>query len=433
MLREAILIGNPVKSSEKKFNVDQKQLRKKIADITNILENLGEHKFKVKEIVSKKRDQAGIEIKSYIREYKQQLDRQEDPNEKDCLLIYYFGHGVQRKNDLCFVFKDSKTSEFPSLLPFNDVAQLMNEYKIPRIIFIIDCCYAGASTQKVNTTLTSGIQYCILASSIPTQKSKILGGPSPFGTFSLILFEGILDEYAVKEGTQNITPNSLHQYILRSFNDLNITQEPYKYDGGLDSYTITELQRQIIVDPRYNMNSPKRCFYRKLHWIITTIKDEGEILETELYKKVISTQPEDLLTPILNKDGIYINAPVNKNTFNSYLERLRDLNILRSGNPLRLTRDGLGLLARNESSFNTKLFELIEIVFNSYDYSFDNLDRLIRFKAHIRRIPSASNLYVDAKSKDNLFMEPVWFNILLDLLAQAGYLKYSSQRTYFPY
>lgn len=438
MIREAILLANTAKSSDPRLSVNLNMVNKYTSDITTTLGQLGDHSFQVTPILDQPYSDAVSNLSKAARRIGDKFSSERTADDNSCLLFHYFGHGVERSNELYFNFKDSEPSKLPTMTSFRQVAELLFGFEIPRVLFILDCCYAGAAMYRVNTTIGPGYKYSVLASAIPAQRAAVMEGSAPFGAFSLFLFAGLRDVYAANPPTKQVTVDSLFKYVKERLKDEGFEQEPYKIDGGLDDLTVSVATPQISYDKRFNEKAAKKCFYKKLWWIGSTIQLKGKMGPKALYNLVLREKPIEFMTPI-KRGNTTIYEPVRQSTFDNYVSQLIILGILADGEPLRLTPNGRTLFLNKGAQFNEILINMINEQFKLYGSSIENLDSLVRYKIQSHGIPTASQLYIDARridkllSADQTLMRSDWFRVLIELLGQAGYFRFASQKTFFAY
>jgi hypothetical protein len=112
---------------------------------------------------------------------------------------------------------------------------------------------------------------------------------------------------------------------------------------------------------------------------------------------------------------------------------MRALRVIKDEEPLSLTREGQRTVPNNGRRFNEELLPLINAEFGRWGTSVENIDLLVRYKAETRGIPTATELYLDARRAYTLTMKSDWFATLLDLLGNTGYIRAAARKTFFPY
>ena len=427
MNRQAILLGNTAESDDPSLSVSASVLQRKLRDIENVLNRLGKYSFNVLHLRNQKRQSASNEIHRTVQRYSQSIGRSAD----SCLLFYYFGHAVVREKELCFVFKDSKSDQMPTMLSFQDIVKTVLGFHIPSVIFVLDCCYAGAAEYSVPQFSGARSNYYLLASTLPTQKAIIENANVPFGAFSNFLFAGLRDPDAAAHPTKIVTPQSWFTYAAKLTKE-KFHQIPYRVDGGLSEMTLAEVSPRVVIFPGYNPRAPKKCFYSKTRWICTSILLKGFHSPERLYGFIKNSNPTEMLTPVKLKNSV-VYRPITQTRLNQYLFRLRSLGLLEDETDLHLTMKGEKLVSRSGKDFNVVLIDLVSDAFKKAGTSLDELDSIVRFRLSTIGIPNASSIYDDATQSTRMSMSLEWFTVLIDLLAQIGFFRYSSRRTYFPY
>jgi hypothetical protein len=431
MRREAVLLANTAKTNDPRTSVSSSLAKSSIAQFRERLSNLGDYAFNCVSVVDEPQAKTVADIGAAVKNAAKNLVG--DKDEGSCFLFYYFGHGVLRQNDLYFYCKDSDTAAPLSMIPFAQVAAQVFGYGIKRALFVLDCCHAGASAYKLPTLVTTGVDYAIVASSVPAQLAEVKPGLVPFGAFSMYFLGGLRDVDAAVPPNKLVTVESLFTYTKDLLRAEGYRQEPYKIDGGLNDLPLSEAAAQVRIIPGYNGDAARKSFYSKMSWIAATVADSSVPLTmAALYSIVKRKRVPEFLTPITTK-GTTKYQPVSPSTFESYIDRMKTLRILHDDEPLTLTPQGRKLVAHGGRRFNEELLPLIESEFERWDTSIDKVDSLVRYKAQTRGVPTAAALYLDARRALTLTMKPDWFATLLDLLSYTGYVRAASRKTFFPY
>lgn len=435
MKRHALILVNTARTGNKNTDVDLKQARDRATRIADILKDLGEYSFTSRLLIDPDHQDAQIQLNKAFEQFGEMIG-----DENSILLIYYFGHAVDRVDGLHFCFKDSNIEKIATLLSFDWLVKQAFGYKNNNVIFMLDCCYAGASIRNIqrNPMVVDG-KYALLCSAIPTQKANILPGISPFGVFSYTLFDGLKDPRAVESDTDNVTVGSLFQYTqeMLSNKDLRVgevhfDQLPFLSDGGLGNLILTKTYTEKRLIPNSNRDAPTKSYYSKYRWIGGIVNQRGKISYENLYDLVRTNKPEEFLTPI-KRDTITAYEPVKESTFETYINGMQILGILLESEPLEFTDVGKDMFRRNEANYNRLILQLIEKQLVKGGLSLEGLEKLLRNKMITRRITSASELYKDAKNRLRVNLSSSWFSILLDLLSYTGYIKATTKKTFYPY
>jgi len=112
--RQAVLIINTAKSDSTNTSVDLRRAKRAAEQFSSLLGGLGEYSFDIHPLVDCRYQDAESSVNSILSNY----SRKSNNDDKDCLLIYYFGHAVDRTSGLNFIFKNSDVKLSATLLPF---------------------------------------------------------------------------------------------------------------------------------------------------------------------------------------------------------------------------------------------------------------------------------------------------------------------------
>jgi hypothetical protein len=439
MQRTAILLINSAKSSNPSTNVDKNRAKYHGREIATKLNNLGEYSFTVNGIV----DESHIEAEKKIKGVLSSLQKKWTDEKENCLLFYYFGHARDRemqdgRHSLHFFFNDSDENVKSTLISFDEIAQTVFGYGISNVVFILDCCYAGAALLSFSRNLNSASKYFVLCSAIPTQKANIRSGKSPFGFFSLTLFDGFTDDQAISPVSGFTTPKTLFTYTDDMFKSANFgkgiefAQAPFFIDGGLADFPLMKPNIRKLIKPSSNIDAAIKSYYSKYLWIGKGVFDKGSISIDDLYIAAKKDKVAQFLTPVKKGDATFYET-VTQITFETYINGMVTLGILLKGDPLKLSPKGELMFRSNQNKYNEVLLDLIENILNNGGLTLDNLDFLLISKMRSKRITSAPALYQDAKNRFNINIGSSLFSIILDLLSYIGFIRSTTKKTYYPY
>lgn len=149
-------------------------------------------------------------------QFKELLNKTE---ENGTFIFYFAGHGVPEGSTTFFVTLDQE-DDIESTVSFSRLIELTNSYKKPgqNIIFILDCCHAGAlSTEQINLSVG-------YLSNIQSQSITLIAGSESSGKafeddvafqgiFTNHIFNGLSGSAANEDG--DVTPSSLAEYVSR--------------------------------------------------------------------------------------------------------------------------------------------------------------------------------------------------------------------------
>lgn len=437
MKRLAILIINSFLSKYRQVtDIEKKDANNRIEKYCKTLSNLGEYSFSPVPLIDLPHIEAQTEILKQYSKYSTTPDK----DARSCLLVYFHGHAIDRDGDLLLRFADSNPDTTGTFIPFKFISEKVFEYGINNAIFILDCCYAGA-VQRVVKKISATSDYAFLCSAIPTQKANIQKEISPFGLFSHFIFDGFQDPLAIDQKTNSLTVSSLFYYAKSKLSDpeltfnqkLNVEQTPKIYDGGLSNFCLNVTKTKKFMDSRYNPKAPIKSYYYKFGWILTTINQNRRISRDDLYSIVVSNQTPSFLTPV--KGSVGRTQPIISTTFDTYVNGLIILGAIEENSDiLQLTVIGNNMLSTNKKDYNDILLGLIENNLKNYDLTLEGLEAIIKQRMSARRITTGSMIFRDIRAMRNVpLLNSSWFTILLELLSYSGYIRLSTQRTFYPY
>lgn len=439
-MRKAILIINTAHSDDSKFDVNLTAAKHNADQFSKILGSLGDYSFSVDTIIDQKYNDGKIRLSLLLEQYN--MDYESLTTDDDsCLLVYYFGHAIDRNNDLHFIFNNSNTDKLPTCLQFSQLARDIFGYGFKNILFILDCCYSGASIKYVPEQLSESSNYAFLCSAIPTNKAYTTKGITPFGVFSTFLFNNLKSPTATKTHKNDITVQTLFDDTKTMLNNkdpfegpvIEFSQIPKFYDHGLADFILAKNNIKKAIISTANDKAPAKSYYSKYRWIGNQIFSHRSIDIDDLYDIVSTNKPDAFLTPVKKYD-VTTYEPVKQSTFYTYVDSMKLLNIIGGDDAnLKLTEFGNSMFSDGQSYYNNFLLDLIKQQFSKSGMDIDQLDFLLQRRMAIRKIPVSSELYKDARSIYQMKMNSNWFSILLDLLSYIGYIRITTRKTYYPY
>jgi len=148
------------------------------------------------------------EITTELMYEKTQQYLDDDTGNIRTVLLYFAGHGNVDGLDGYLVSQNA--SKFAQGVEMSDLLHLCSQSRIPEIIIVLDCCYAGAFGNIIGTKrlsqLPSGVS--ILTSSSAEQRSLEENGE---GLFTSLLYDALKGEAADILG--NIDTASVYNYV----------------------------------------------------------------------------------------------------------------------------------------------------------------------------------------------------------------------------
>lgn len=452
--RLAILIGNTVIWSHKRVNVDEPALKSNMRRFESELTSMGDFSFSCHSMINLTVPTVRSRLRDLLDDYSGYLG-EDGVDDSSCLLIYYFGHGAIRDNGLRLTqFKQSKVKNpEPNNIGFSFISDEVKNHDIPRAIFAIDCCFAGASQYSLGDL--GPTRFCLLASSTNENLSYIMGdetGQIPIGAFSSLLFDGLNSPEAADEETLQLTPRLLFQYIQANIQGM---QEPSFSDGQLADFLLNEVKPRSDFDPGHSFQQPPSTLYRKIKWICDHIKDNPSVIHDIYVKQIdISRPPKGFLCTGKDSQGRIVSRPIGIEVFISYVATLHALGLVQLHRPngkevierpsdileledakASLSADGEHLIAGNGREFNTVLVACIERRIDEEGISLDDVGKIIRRKWADKVFPTADEIFNDAVRTLHVNPSALASHELrtyLELLARVGYLQSTPHSTFYP-
>ncbi|MGD8457340.1 MAG: caspase family protein [Anaerolineales bacterium] len=428
MARHAILLANLVTRGAPDIKVTKRIARKNLTQISSALKGLGNLSFSTHIILDEVRETSVTQINTEIRGFSN-INNADD----DLLLFYYFGHGVERNEDLCFVFSDSESDKTSTMLSFNDLVETIEGFNVKNVLYVVDCCYAGVAANQL-VMRSKKHNFSIIASTESSEKAYLHKEEMPFGAFSYNFFRNIRNPEASNLPERNITPFSLFTYAESLLRMDGYIQQPYIIDGGLNLFTISTATPVRAIRSRYYIYVPAKSFYTRLFWITGRVRRAGQISIENLYSIVVSERPDEFKTAIIQGNRRTVQV-ITEKTFTNLVNRVAWLGILEGDEELQLTDTGTYLMGidGSGSEFNQILIQVIDSKLSEAGTSLEMIESIIEQLLKRKRPPSYSEIYEDIRQFRRFPISLERFKSLMELAGYSGYFRYSSSRTYYPY
>lgn len=163
------------------------------------------------------------------------------------LLVYYFGHARRDEDDLAFVHPGSKRGQ-RTYLSFSTLFYSVMSKKPRNVLFLLDCCYAGASQETIELIPEALKRNCcvIACTSASTRAYWEGDDDSPIGFFTLSLLNGLLLG-SVSATDDAITANSLFKYVSTETKIYTKNKQIPEMAGAVTSQISVYLHRPAII------------------------------------------------------------------------------------------------------------------------------------------------------------------------------------------
>ena len=146
---------------------------------------------------------------------------------RDLVIVFFSGHGIRAKKGLYYFSHTGDEENIQNTcINWSDVAVSLANTKAAQVIFVSDCCHAGAfskeryvNQKEIANTIDRVEQLTILASSTGDEKSVELDGAVNHGALTQALLEG-LNGKADTDRNGEITWSELETYARSRVSDL---------------------------------------------------------------------------------------------------------------------------------------------------------------------------------------------------------------------
>jgi len=131
------------------------------------------------------------------------------------LVVYYFGHARRDLDDLAFVHPGKKGGD-RTYLGFKVLFHSVMSGNPQNVLFLLDCCYAGASQKAIELLPEPERKKCCVIACTNASTRAFWNGKddSPIGYFTLALLDGLL-QGTISATDDSITVESLYKYVRR--------------------------------------------------------------------------------------------------------------------------------------------------------------------------------------------------------------------------
>jgi Caspase domain len=257
MNRHAILVVNSVDYEDSRMAVPATVVSQVTRDFSTKLRGLGDYSFQPHSITNKTLAGARRELESKLNEIEKEVD---------LLLLYYFGHAVADGDQLLLFFKDSKIHRNTSMMNFNEISRMVSDYGVPKTVFLLDCCYAGAAA--INLAELNHQQYYLMASATPKQKALIdYHQKYPIGLFTNEIMRLIGTREASEFASREVTFRNIFNRAKTRIRSAKSGQDPQSRDAGTGDDIFFRVDRRPELRRGLNAEVHQKSLYWKLYKI----------------------------------------------------------------------------------------------------------------------------------------------------------------------
>jgi caspase domain-containing protein len=352
------------------------------------------------------------------------------------LLVYYFGHARRDKDDLLFVHPGARRDE-NSYLGFDTLIHTVMAGKPHRVLFLLDCCYAGASAKEFDLLPEFARKRCCLigCTSASTRAFWEQHVDAPLGYFTLAMTYGLSGPGGtVSPGDDAITVDSLYRFIKQeTHRSTHGLQQPYML-GTMDQ-ELSRYSYRPQITKGISEDVSEKSAYCKILAIIRTIGRKRHEDLVHLYRLVRARYKKAFLTNFVDEEKRITQGVCSLSVVRRYVSFLRAIQVIDSDG-LMLTVRGLDLLEDMNNSYNARLYGfLTRFLQSQYELSVDQLRQTMQRVMMKRWLPTKENVMNDLFLERGRAVNEQRLGLALDLLGYIGVIGTlrKRQQVYFPW
>jgi hypothetical protein len=424
MTRRALLVGNSVTYSDLSKSITRPIMQRTIHRLQTLLTELdSDYAFDVSTCI----DERGGTVIRRLEEIAKRAAK-----DGDLLLFYYFGHGdLSPDLKLLLLHRGSKKGVHDQVgLELLETRIL--EEKVPKSLFLLDCCYAGGVERTFPHSLRG--DHCRIAATAPSSKAYVMSGnvEDPIGVFTSAFMESFTTPDACVSNADNrVTAASLFNYLKDTLakDDRSRSQKP-SMQGSLPD-ALFEYQSTPNIHRAYSSWADEKTGYAKIFVICRALAGGNFKSIFALHGFLIKHYRKSFQTLYKEADGTFVYRPVSHTVVARYVGLMRRIGLMGDA-AFELSPRGRSLASHWQSRGNELLLESVDTYLTGKGMSRDELVDATRRVLLNRRIPTKHEV-ADMLSLTS-YRLPKWdVGVLLDLLAYAGSLRVAEQRAYFPW
>lgn len=422
-LRLALVIANAVTSPIGAPGVGRSLVRRTADSIASELAKLpGTYAFTPRTLV----DEPPNRVLTLVDQLSSRCTKAED-----IFLLYYFGHGRLIEDQLEFMHRG--TNKHPrDFLAFQRLLDRVKSNNPRNVIFVIDCCYAGAAAEIIETSLTR--TYNLMACTTPATRARYEGASgNPIGTFTGAFLEGLYSPKAASITDDSISVKSLFDFVARETKSLTQgKQKPYMFGDG--QIKISKYVERPFIKPGVSEKVHFKSAYSKILAVARTIGNKNFDSIRDLYTQIVYQHRESFLTPYKRPDGSIAQQLAKWTVLRKYVRFLRTIGAI-DGERLSLTSRGLHLIDDLKNGYNYRLLTLIDDFLSRNGSSREEVRTAMQRILQRRGLPTRQNVILELSFTKGYRIDQTILGILLDMCGYIGVFGMPKRRdqVYFPW
>jgi hypothetical protein len=345
------------------------------------------------------------------------------PTEDDIFLLYYFGHGIIKNNQLCLSFEQLNLSGDTSPYTLSSVLVDVKNIGFRKIIIILDCCHSGNAEGSVNIAL-SDVAHCLLTAASSSWAHFSASG----GLFTQALARALSYKNVVRNPRYGgITFESWFQFVKEELEAAN--QSP-RATGSLLKEILVPAELEIVKS--LNERAPRKSLYYKIYSVLDVLARTYKTLDI-IYSEIGQMRPPEFLISGVTDGRVSVRL-ITINKIREYLSLASALGFAENDGSQKWRITALGREARAGagSEFNAHLVERVEMQLEQSGLCSKLIKENLFILAEQGRVPNIANmerLLIEQKTR---VPERKLFKYWMSLLGYSGVIQRATTDTYFP-
>jgi len=350
---------------------------------------------------------------------------------EDIFLVYYFGHGRLIEDQLEFIHRGGKKQP-RDYLTFQSLLDRVKSNNPRHVLFVIDCCYAGAAAETIDPSLTR--TYNVMACTTPATRARYEGtSGNPIGTFSKAFLDGLYSPKAASVTDDSISVKSLFDFVAEETKSLTKSkQKPYMFGDG--QIKISKYVERPFIKPGISKEVHPKSAYSKILVVAKTMRSKSFGNLRDLCRRVTDQHREVFLTPFKRPDGSIAQQLANWTVLRKYVRFLRAIGAV-DDESLVLTTRGVHLIDDLKNGYNYRLLTLIDEFLSRNGSSREELRNAMQRILRRRGLPTRQNVILELSFTKGYRIDQTNLGMLLDMCGYIGVFGMPKRRdqVYFPW